>query len=223
MPDITVDGSELEYERQAKNRSESVFEAQLVVESRTGERSVRSFEVDVSARDELTAERMEEALSEWKADHPTLTIDQVVVEETKRCGFGRRVGEADEDAIEAGASNDGSGQTEPLYRGGGAQTVPRSPVGFGDVPVERGEEVTFHVAGPDSSVYGTDSGTVTGVKTGTEDYNIIIIETDSGTKRVREDWIVDDSDDGADDDTDDAETEADDDAGDEEAEADDES
>ncbi|WP_135363042.1 hypothetical protein [Halosimplex halophilum] len=218
MPDITVDGSELEYERQAKNRSESVFEARLVVESRTGERSVRSFEVDVSARDELTAERMEEALSEWKEGHPTLTIDQVVVEETKRCGFGRRVGEADEDAVEASASDDGSARAQPLYRGGGAQSVPRSPVGFGDVPVERGEEVTFHVAGPDSSVYGTDSGTVTGVKTGTEDYNILIIETDSGTKRVREDWIVDDSDDeeGAED----AETEADDDGGDEEAEAD---
>ncbi|WP_436910451.1 hypothetical protein [Halosimplex marinum] len=214
MPTITVDGSEFEYERQAKNRSASVFEAQLVVESRTGERSVRSFELDVSARDDLTAERMETALAEWQQSHPTLTIDQVVVEETKRCGFGRRLGEADEDAaVDAAASDDGSGQTQPLYRGGGAQSVPRSPVGFGDVPVERGEEVTFHVAGPDSSVYGTDSGTVTGVKTGTEDYNILIIETDSGTKRVREDWIVDDSDD-------DAETEADDA---EDAEADDES
>gem|GEM_PF-1438363 len=193
---ITVDGSELEYERQAKNRSESVFEAQLVVESRTGERSVRSFEVDVSARDDLTAERMETALAEWKESHPTLTIDQVVVEETKRCGFGRRVGEADaEGGPDATAASDDSGRTQPLYRGG-AQSVPRSPVGFGDVPVERGEEVTFHVAGPDSSVYGTSSGTVTGVKTGTEDYNVLIIETDSGTKRVREDWIVDESDDG---------------------------
>jgi len=195
MPTITVDGSELTYERQAKNRSESVFEAQLVVESRTGERSVRSFEVDVSARDDLTAERMETALSEWKQSHPTLTIDQVVVEETKRCGFGRRLGEADEDAVSgAAASGNGGARSQPLYRGG-AQSVPRSPVGFGDVPVERGEEVTFHVAGPDSSVYGTSSGTVTGVKTGTEDYNILIIETDSGTKRVREDWIVDESDD----------------------------
>jgi len=195
MPMITVDGSEITYERQAKNRSESVFEAQLVVESRTGERSVRSFEIDVSARDDLTAERMETALAEWKESHPTLTIDQVVVEETKRCGFGRRVGEADaEGAADAAAAGDDSGRTQPLYRGG-AQSVPRSPVGFGDVPVERGEEVTFHVAGPDSSVYGTASGTVTGVKTGTEDYNVLIIETDSGTKRVREDWIVDESDD----------------------------
>ncbi|QLH84008.1 hypothetical protein [Halosimplex pelagicum] len=207
MPMITVDGSELEYERQAKNRSESVFEAQLVVESRTGERSVRSFEIDVSARDDLTAERMETALAEWKQSHPTLTIDQVVVEETKRCGFGRRVGEADaEGASEATAASDDAGRTQPLYRGGGAQSVPRSPVGFGDVPVERGEEVTFHVAGPDSSVYGTASGTVTGVKTGTEDYNVLIIETDSGTKRVREDWVVDESDD----ETDDAEADADD-------------
>jgi len=195
MPTITVDGSEIEYERQAKNRSESVFEAQLVVESRTGERSVRSFEVDVSARDDLTAERMETALAEWKESHPTLTIDQVVVEETKRCGFGRRLGEADGEAVsEAAAAGDSGAQSQPLYRGG-AQSVPRSPVGFGDVPVERGEDVTFHVAGPDSSVYGTSSGTVTGVKTGTEDYNILIIETDSGTKRVREDWVVDESDD----------------------------
>jgi len=196
MPTITVDGSEFEYERQAKNRSESVFEAQLIVESRTGERSVRTFEIDVSARDDLDAERMETVLSEWKRSHPTLTIEQVVVEETKRCGFGRRLGDA-EGAADATAAGDGAGESKPLYRGG-AQSVPRSPVGFGDVPVERGEEVTFHVAGPDSSVYGTSSGTVTGVKTGTEDYNVLIIETDSGTKRVREDWIVDESDDEAD-------------------------
>ncbi|WP_459191385.1 hypothetical protein [Halosimplex sp. J119] len=197
MPTITVDGSEFEYERQAKNRSESVFEAKVVCESRTGERSIRTFEIDVKARDDLTASRLETVLEEWKRTHPTLTVQQVVVEETKRCGFGRRVGESDEEAT-AEASSDGNGtRTEPLYRGGG-RSVPRSPIGFGDVPVERGEEVTFHVAGPDSSVYGTSTGTVTGVKTGTEDYNVLIIETDSGTKRVREDWIVDESDDGSD-------------------------
>ena len=196
MPPITVDGSEFEYERQAKNRSESVFEARVVCNSRTDERSIRSFEIDVSARDDLSADRMQTALTEWKRSHPTLTIEQVVVEETKRCGFGRRIGEADgEDAPDASADGE-SGQAQQLYRGGTASrsAVPRSPVGFGDVPVERGEDVEFHVAGPDSSVYGTSSGTVTGVKTGTEDYNVLIIETDSGTKRVREDWLVDESD-----------------------------
>ncbi|WP_164471854.1 hypothetical protein [Halosimplex salinum] len=194
MPTITIDGSEIEYERQAKNRSESVFEVQLIVESRTGERSIRSFEIDVSARDDLTADRMETALADWKQTHPTLTVEQVIVEETKRCGFGRRIADA-EAADRPDASETGTGgQSQPLYRGG-AQSVPRSPVGFGDVPVERGEDVEFHVAGPDSSVYGTSSGTVTGVKTGTEDYNILLIETDSGTKRVREDWIVDEDED----------------------------
>ena len=192
MPTITVDGSELEYERQAKNRSESVFEANVLCESRTGERSVRSFEIDVSTRDNLSAERVEETLTQWKRTHPTLTVQQIIVEETKRCGFGQRVGQADGEGSPA-TDNDG-GQSQPLYRGGSSQSVPRSPVGFGDVPVERGEEVTFHVAGPDSSVYGTSSGTVTGVKTGTEDYNVLIIDTDSGTKRVREDWIVDEDD-----------------------------
>lgn len=197
MPTITVDGSEFEYERQAKNRSESVFEARVICESRTGERSIRTFEIDVKARDDLTATRLESALEEWKRTHPTLTVEQIVVEETKRCGFGRRTGEADDEATAEASSNGTGARTEPLYRGGG-RSVPRSPIGFGDVPVERGEEVTFHVAGPDSSVYGTSSGTVTGVKTGTEDYNVLIIETDSGTKRVREDWIVDESDDEAD-------------------------
>jgi len=192
MPTITVDGSELEYERQAKNRSESVFEANVLCESRTGERSVRSFEIDVSTRDNLSAERVEETLTQWKRTHPTLTVQQVIVEETKRCGFGQRIGAADEGGSPATDSD--SGQSQPLYRGGSSQSVSRSPVGFGDVPVERGEEVTFHVAGPDSSVYGTSSGTVTGVKTGTEDYNVLIIDTDSGTKRVREDWIVDEDD-----------------------------
>jgi len=193
MPTITVDGTELEYERQAKNRSEGVFEARVVCESRTGERSIRSFEMDVSARDDLSADRMEEALTEWKRTHPTLTVEQVVVEETKRCGFGRRIGEADGSVSAADADGEG-GQSQPLYRGGSGQSVPRSPVGFSNVPVDRGDEVTFHVAGPDSSVYGTNSGTVTGVKTGTEDYDVLIIDTDSGTKRVREDWIVDEDD-----------------------------
>ncbi|WP_436924120.1 hypothetical protein [Halosimplex amylolyticum] len=198
MPTITVDGSEFEYERQAKNRSESVFEARVICESRTGERSIRSFEIDVKARDDLTATRIETALEDWKRTHPTLTIEQIVIEETKRCGFGQRTGEADGEAAADASASGQSGQSQPLYRGGG-RSVPRSPVGFGDVPVERGEDVTFHVAGPDSSVYGTSSGTVTGVKTGTEDYNVLIIETDSGTKRVREDWIVDESDDDEDD------------------------
>jgi len=192
MPTITVDGAELEYERQAKNRSESVFEAEVVCESRTGERSIRSFEIDVSARDDLSAERVEETLTQWKRTHPTLTVQQIIVEEKKRCGFGQRIGVANEESS-AATESDGT-QSQPLYRGGSGQSVPRSPVGFGDVPVERGEEVVFHVAGPDSSVYGTSSGTVTGVKTGTEDYNVLIIDTDSGTKRVREDWIVDESD-----------------------------
>lgn len=196
MPSITVDGSELEYERQAKNRSESVFEARVVCNSRTDERSIRSFEIDVSARDDLSADRMQTALAEWKRSHPTLTVEQVVVEETKRCGFGRRIGEADGEGAPDASADGESGQAQPLYRGGTASrsAVPRSPVGFGDVPVERGEDVEYHVAGPDSSVYGTSSGTVTGVKTGTEDYNVLIIETDSGTKRVREDWVVDESD-----------------------------
>lgn len=196
MPSITVDGSELEYERQAKNRSESVFEARVVCNSRTDERSIRSFEIDVSARDDLSADRMQTALAEWKRSHPTLTVEQVVVEETKRCGFGRRIGEANADGAPDASADGESGQTQSLYRGGTASrsAVPRSPVGFGDVPVERGEDVKFHVAGPDSSVYGTSSGTVTGVKTGTEDYNVLIIETESGTKRVREDWLVDESD-----------------------------
>lgn len=205
MPQITVDGAEFEYERQAKNRSESVFEARVVCESRTGERSLRSFEIDVGARDDLSSDRMETALADWKREHPTLTVEQVIVEETKRCGFARRVGEADAEATVDASAEDGSAQSQPLYRGGTASrsAVPRSPVGFGDVPVERAEEVRFHVAGPDSSVYGTSSGTVTGVKTGTEDYNVLIIETDSGTKRVREDWLVREDDESTDEDADD--------------------
>lgn len=199
MPTITVDGRRFEYERQAKNRSESVFEAVLIVESRTGERSVRTVEIDASARDELTADRIGEALEEWKRTHPTLSIQQLVVEETTRCGFGQLVRDdasATAESASASSSDGGGGTEAPLYRGGSAAA--NSAVSFHDVPVDEGDEVQFHVAGPSSSVYGTETGTVTGVKTGTEDYDVLFVETDSGTKRVREDWIVEDDDDDAD-------------------------
>lgn len=112
--------------------------------------------------------------------------------ETNGCGFGERVGSVAGEETTDSAASDGrtrsDGAEAPLYRGG---TSSYHQVEFGDVPVERGDEVEFHVAGPSTSVYGTDSGTVTGLKTGIEDYHVLIIETDSGEKRVREDWLVD--------------------------------
>ncbi|MEF8852523.1 MAG: hypothetical protein V5A44_09445 [Haloarculaceae archaeon] len=193
MVRITAGGREFEYERIGKNRSEDVFEVVMLVESRGGEMSFRTVELNVSSRDDLTGDRLASAIEEWQQTHPTLTIERFVVRETKRCGFG----ELFEPARDAGDQ-----QQVPLYRGGGTQTRSRArnpyEVGFGDVPVDQGEEVEFHVAGPDTSVYGTDTGTVTGVKTGTDEYDVVIVETDSGTKRVREDWLVGhDEDDGA--------------------------
>jgi len=82
-----------------------------------------------------------------------------------------------------------SADAAPVYRSSAAGAA---SVSFEDVPVDQGEEVEYHVAGPSTSVYGTDSGTVTGVKSGTDDHNILIVETDSGEHRVREDWVVDD-------------------------------
>jgi len=198
MARINAGGNEFTYERIGKNRSEDVFEVEMVVESRGGEVSIRRLELDVSSRDDLDADRLESTLEEWQRDHPMLTVERIVVREIQRCGFGERVEPSEEDA----------GKTEaPLYRGGGAQARARNPyeVGFADVPVDKGDEVEFHVAGPSTSVYGTATGTVTGVKTGTDDYDVLIVETDSGTKRVREDWIVeDDESDDADDDSADA-------------------
>jgi hypothetical protein len=202
MVRINAGGREFEYERIGKNRSEDVFEVAMVVESRGGEMSLRTMELDVSSRDDLSADRLESALESWQQDHPTLTIERLVVREIQRAGFGELVDPAEEDEAEA-----------PLYRGG-TQARPRArnpyEVGFGDVPVEQGEEVEFHVAGPDTSVYGTATGTVTGVKTGTDDYDVLIVETDSGTKRVREDWLVDHADDAVEEDADDAEATGDD-------------
>lgn len=200
MVRINAGGREFEYERIGKNRSEDVFEVAMVVESRGGEVSLRTLELDVSSRDDLSADRLEAALADWQRDHPTLTVERFVVREIQRAGFGELVDPAEEDETEA-----------PLYRGG-AQARPRArnpyEVGFGDVPVDQGEEVEFHVAGPETSVYGTATGTVTGVKTGTDDYDVLIVETDSGTKRVREDWLVDHGDDGAEADADGDEVEA---------------
>jgi len=195
MVSLNVGDHEYSYERVAKNRSENVFEAVVVVESRTGELSVRRFELDVSARDELSSDRVEEALAAWQEDHDSLTIHRLVVEETNRCAFGTRLAEgvSAEDVTAAdGASDpaDRSAADGPLYRG--SSSAARAEVGFGDVDVEHGEEIEYYVAGPSTSVYGTDTGTVTGVKSGTEDYRILVVDTDSGTKRVREDWLVDD-------------------------------
>jgi hypothetical protein len=191
MARINAGGREFTYERIGKNRSEDVFEAALVVESRGGEVSIRTIELDVSSRDDLNAERLESVIEQWQQEHPTLTIERLVVRETKRCGFGERVDPEESESEQAEA---------PLYRGGGAQARARNPyeVGFGDVSVDKGEEVEFHVAGPSTSVYGKDTGTVTGVKTGTDEYDVLIVETDSGTKRVREDWLVEDGDDATD-------------------------
>jgi len=199
MARINAAGTEFTYERIGKNRSEDVFEAELVVESRDGEVSIRRLELDVSSRDDLDADRLESTLEEWQRDHPMLTVERIVVREIQRCGFGERVDPSEEDAEKAEA---------PLYRGGGTQTQTRArnpyEVGFADVPVDKGEEVEFHVAGPSTSVYGTDTGTVTGVKTGTDEYDVLIVETESGTKRVREDWLIDE-----DDESDDADDNAD--------------
>jgi len=198
MVSLNVGDHEYTYERVAKNRSENVFEAIVVAESRTGELSVRRFELDVDARDELSSERVEEALTEWHADHENLTIHRLVIEETNRCAFGTRApeGATAEDAADAeGAAGpaDRAAADGPLYRGGTSAT--RAQVGFGDVAVEHGEEIEYYVAGPSTSVYGTDTGTVTGVKSGTEEYHILVVETDDGTKRVREDWLVSENDD----------------------------
>ena len=188
MARINAGGREFTYERIGKNRSEDVFEVAMVVESRGGEVSIRTLELDVSSRDDLDADRLETVIEDWQRDHPMLSVEQLVVREIQRCGFGERVDPEESESEQAEA---------PLYRGGGTQTRARNPyeVGFGDVSVDKGEEVEFHVAGPSTSVYGTDTGTVTGVKTGTDEYDVLIVETDSGTKRVREDWLVEDEDD----------------------------
>jgi len=193
MARINAGGREFTYQRIGKNRSEDVFEVALVVESRGGELSIRTTEMDVSSRDDLNADRLESVIEQWQQEHPTLTIERLVVRETQRCGFGERVDPEESESEQAEA---------PLYRGGGGgtQTRARNPyeVGFGDVSVDQGEEVEFHIAGPSTSVYGTDTGTVTGVKTGTDEYDVLIVETESGTKRVREDWLVDEERDDAD-------------------------
>lgn len=195
MARITVDEQEFTYERQAKTRSDAVYEMEVVAESRTGGTSIRRFEMDASARGDLTADQIETELDDWQADHGNLTVRQFVVRETNGCGFGERVGPATADGTTDPTAADGRTRDDstetPLYRGGSASY---HRVEFGDVPVERGEEVEFHVAGPSTSVYGTDTGTVTGLKTGTEDHHVLIVETDSGEKRVREDWLVDEND-----------------------------
>jgi len=197
MVTLNIGDHEYSYERVAKNRSENVFEAVLIVESRTGELSVRRFELDVSARDDLSSDHVEEALEEWLEDHENLTIHRVVIEETNRCAFGTRLPEG---AVAESESDESEGAEAPaqraaadgeLYRGG---STARAQVGFGDVDVDHGDEIEYYVAGPSTSVYGTDSGTVTGIKSGTEDYHILVVDTDDGTKRVREDWVVDEDD-----------------------------
>lgn len=198
MVTISVGDQVLTYERVAKNRSENVFEAVLVVESRTGELSNRRFELDVSSREELDPATLEGALEEWQDDHENLTIHRVIVEETNRCLFGTRLTQAGADSLEEGEepmsppateSDTAAADGSPLYRGGASS---QATVGFGDVDVQHGEEVEYYVAGPSTSVYGTDTGTVTGVKSGTDEYYILLIETEDGTtKRVREDWLVD--------------------------------
>lgn len=195
MGSFTLGNQEYTYERVAKNRSENVFEMVLVAESRTGELSMRRSELDVDAREELTADRVQAALEAWQADHDNLTVQRVVVEETNRCAYGTRLPEgatAEMDEEDEGARDppsSTSADAAPVYRSSAAGAA---SVSFEDVPVDQGEEVEYHVAGPSTSVYGTDSGTVTGVKSGTDDHNILIVETDSGEHRVREDWVVDD-------------------------------
>jgi hypothetical protein len=204
MVSFNAGGREFTHELIGKNRSETVFEVALVVESRGGEVSLRTIELDVSSRDDLTVDRPEPAIEDWQQDQPTPTIERLVVRETQRCGFGELVDPEEEGEAEREA---------PLYRGG-TQARPRArnpyEVGFGDVPVDQGEEVEFHIAGPDTSVYGTGTGTATGVKTGTDEYDVLIVETDSGTKRVREDGRVGHGEDEeeADDEADDAQEQA---------------
>lgn len=199
MARITVGDHEFTYERLARSRSENVYEVVLVAESPSGEVSLREFELDATVRDELTTDRVEAALADWQGRNPDLTVERFVVRESTRCGFGESLGTVgDSDSADATTrrsptSADGSGDRSetPLYRGGAA---PTDDVGFGDVDVEEGEAVEFHVAGPSTSVYGTERGTVVGVKSGTDDHRLLIVETDSGTKRVREDWVVSESD-----------------------------
>ena len=183
MVSFSAGGREFTYERIGKNRSETVFEVALVVESRGGEVSLRTLELDVSSRDDIGGDLLSSVVEDWQEGHPTHTTERLVVREVQRCGYGEQVGPS--------AGNEAEQREAPLYRGG-TEARGHNPyeVGFGDVPVDQGEEVEFHVAGPETSVYGTDSGTVTGVKTGTDDYDVIIVETDSGTKRVREDWLI---------------------------------
>lgn len=193
MDRITAGDQAYRYERLARNRAKTVFEAVIVAESRSGEVSVRHHELDAATRSDLGPETIESELERWQNDHPHLTVQRFVVRETNTCGAGKFAGEVGEDGSVESEPADASaeGETATVYRGGTA--VPRS-IEFGDVPVTEGEEVEYHVGGPSNSVYGTDSGTVAGVKTGTEDYHVLILETESGTKRIPENWLVDGSD-----------------------------
>lgn len=197
MVTFTVGEQQIEYERLARTRSDTVYEAVLVVESRTGEPTVRRIELDAASRDDLTSDDIEAALGDWQSDHPSLTIEHLIVRETSRCGFGTRVGGASDDVPSRpdGSSDGRSAERDDesvLYRGGA--TTGQSTIGFADVDVREGDEVEFHVGGQATSVYGTETGVVTGIKSGTAEYNVLLVETDSGTKRVRDDWLVDDAD-----------------------------
>lgn len=197
MVQISVGGDELTYERVAKTRSETVFEMMLVAESRTGELSIRQVELDIDAREDLSSDHIESALRDWQAGHENLTVHRVVVQETDRCAFATRVAdpvtdadiEPSTDAATAAGASPQRAETQPLYRGGSVSTG--TQVGFEDVDVGHGEEIEFHVAGPDTSVYGTTTGRVTDVKVGTDEHHVLIVETDDGTRRIREDWLVD--------------------------------
>jgi len=194
MGKLVVNDAELTYERIAKNRSQTMYEVTLVVASRTGEVSIRRFELDVDSRQGVTRESVEQALSEWMDDNDGVTIERWIVQESNRCAYGQRAEESVTGHSEVAATQ--ATQTEAQYR---------ASLDFDQVAVEQGETVEFH-AGGQPGVYGTERGTVQNVKAGTEGTHILIVETDSGTKRVREEWLVTDGDDTADEPDDDADS-----------------
>ncbi|MFB6165277.1 MAG: hypothetical protein ABEJ31_08980 [Haloarculaceae archaeon] len=176
MAEITVGDRTLDVEVVAAGEAEQYYLA-VTFRDRDGDRRTAECELDVEGRSDLTTDRLEAVLTDWRRDRDDVAAVEGFV--VRAVAVARRGAAAD-------------APTRP----GATAGLSRVPAGRDRVPYAPGERVVYHVDGPDSDIYGyTTEAVVTAVPPIHKQHREPIrgkveIDTGADSRLIPTGWIV---------------------------------
>jgi len=185
MGDISVGGTQFSYHQESEE--ERTFMLVVTAETETAESTTHAMRLGVSSETAVTPSVVADRLADWSQTHPALPIAQWEVYERRPQASGQRSGfTAETDGV---GSETGWTNAVPSRDG----TTDSGP-DLGGVDFDSGDTVEFYPAGSSSaSVYGPKTGEVVDVAPGPDGGYCLVVETETGTTKVRKDWIIDDT------------------------------